>query len=255
MTPSRSCGRATRRSPTSSSTPSRWTTTRRSWRRPGQAAEKARDDAVARGGHLVVVEGSVPLGIAGRLHHRRPVGGADPARDATRARPPSSTSAPARLTAASRRPAPNPTGAVRSTTSSPACPIVNLPGCPVNVDNLTATVVHFLTFGGLPATTTGPTAVRLRRSASTTTARAAATSTPASSRGLGRRGSPQGLVPLPHGLQGSEHIPQLPDRAVERRHVWPIGAGHGCVGCSEPAFWDTMTPFYDRLPHVRGART
>ena len=34
---------------------------------------------------------------------------------------------------------------------------------------------------------------------------------------------------------------------------WPIGAGHGCVGCSEPGFWDTMTPFYDRLPHVAAA--
>jgi quinone-reactive Ni/Fe-hydrogenase small subunit len=25
---------------------------------------------------------------------------------------------------------------------------------------------------------------------------------------------------------------------------WPIQAGHGCVGCSEPNFWDTMTPFH-----------
>jgi NiFe hydrogenase small subunit HydA len=24
---------------------------------------------------------------------------------------------------------------------------------------------------------------------------------------------------------------------------WPIGAGHGCIGCSEPNFWDTMSPF------------
>ncbi|RDU71948.1 Ni/Fe hydrogenase [Helicobacter aurati] len=24
---------------------------------------------------------------------------------------------------------------------------------------------------------------------------------------------------------------------------WPIGAGHGCIGCSEPKFWDTMSPF------------
>ncbi len=29
-----------------------------------------------------------------------------------------------------------------------------------------------------------------------------------------------------------------------------MAAGHGCVGCSEPGFWDTMSPFYDRLPHV-----
>jgi [NiFe] hydrogenase small subunit len=26
---------------------------------------------------------------------------------------------------------------------------------------------------------------------------------------------------------------------------WPIEAGHPCIGCSEPAFWDKMTPFFE----------
>ena len=25
---------------------------------------------------------------------------------------------------------------------------------------------------------------------------------------------------------------------------WPVGAGSPCIGCSEPGFWDTMTPFF-----------
>jgi hydrogenase small subunit len=25
---------------------------------------------------------------------------------------------------------------------------------------------------------------------------------------------------------------------VERRHSFPIQSGHGCIGCSEPGFWD-----------------
>lgn len=25
---------------------------------------------------------------------------------------------------------------------------------------------------------------------------------------------------------------------------WPVDAGHPCIGCSEPDFWDAMTPFY-----------
>jgi hydrogenase small subunit len=33
---------------------------------------------------------------------------------------------------------------------------------------------------------------------------------------------------------------------------WPVMAGHGCIGCSEPQFWDTMSPFYRRLPQVPG---
>ena len=23
---------------------------------------------------------------------------------------------------------------------------------------------------------------------------------------------------------------------------WPVMAGHGCIGCTEPGFWDTMAP-------------
>jgi hydrogenase small subunit len=36
------------------------------------------------------------------------------------------------------------------------------------------------------------------------------------------------------------------------RTSWPIGAGHPCIGCTEPQFWDTMSPFYTRLPDVGG---
>ncbi|MCX7794795.1 MAG: hydrogenase small subunit, partial [Thermodesulfovibrionales bacterium] len=47
---------------------------------------------------------------------------------------------------------PNPTGAVSVKKAVPKAKVVNLPGCPMNVENLTATIVHFLTFGTLPAT-------------------------------------------------------------------------------------------------------
>jgi [NiFe] hydrogenase small subunit len=26
---------------------------------------------------------------------------------------------------------------------------------------------------------------------------------------------------------------------------WPVQAGHPCIGCSEPNFWDMLTPFYE----------
>ncbi|MFW5902229.1 MAG: oxidoreductase, partial [Thermodesulfobacteriota bacterium] len=28
---------------------------------------------------------------------------------------------------------------------------------------------------------------------------------------------------------------------------WPVQAGHPCIGCSEPAFWDYMSPFYEPM--------
>jgi hydrogenase small subunit len=36
---------------------------------------------------------------------------------------------------------------------------------------------------------------------------------------------------------------------------WPIGCGHPCIGCAEPNFWDTMTPFYEHLAGVPGFGT
>ncbi|MFW5487575.1 MAG: hydrogenase small subunit [Desulfovibrio sp.] len=27
---------------------------------------------------------------------------------------------------------------------------------------------------------------------------------------------------------------------------WPVDAGHPCLGCSEPGFWDEMSPFYEQ---------
>ena len=36
---------------------------------------------------------------------------------------------------------------------------------------------------------------------------------------------------------------------------WPIGCGHPCIGCAEPAFWDKMTPFYAHLTGVPGFGT
>ena len=29
---------------------------------------------------------------------------------------------------------------------------------------------------------------------------------------------------------------------------WPVRAGHGCIGCTEPNFWDTLSPIYTALP-------
>ena len=29
-------------------------------------------------------------------------------------------------------------------------------------------------------------------------------------------------------------------------------AGHGCIACASPRFWDTKSPFYERLPQPPG---
>ena len=48
---------------------------------------------------------------------------------------------------------PDPTGAVGLGSVMPGTKLVNLPGCPPNGINITATLVHFLTFGVMPEVT------------------------------------------------------------------------------------------------------
>ena len=54
------------------------------------------------------------------------------------------------------------------------------------------------------------------------------------------------------GCKGPATFSPCPIFQWNTRTSWPIGAGHPCIGCTEPFFWDTMTPFYGRLPDVGG---
>ena len=63
----------------------------------------------------------------------------------------------------------------------------------------------------------------------------------------------------PMGGVCTSSVARVPARSTIARRCagtthtsWPVAAGHGCVGCSEPDFWDSMTPFYGRLPNVSG---
>jgi hydrogenase small subunit len=54
------------------------------------------------------------------------------------------------------------------------------------------------------------------------------------------------------GCKGPATFSPCPIFQWNSKTDWPIGAGHPCIGCTERGFWDTMTPFYDRLPDVGG---
>jgi hydrogenase small subunit len=54
------------------------------------------------------------------------------------------------------------------------------------------------------------------------------------------------------GCKGPATFSPCPIFLWNTRTNWPIGAGHPCIGCTEAGFWDSMTPFYGRLPNVGG---
>ena len=47
------------------------------------------------------------------------------------------------------------------------------------------------------------------------------------------------------GCKGPKTFNNCPT-ALYNNVSWPIKAGHPCIGCSEPDFWDKLTPFYKK---------
>ncbi len=120
----------------------------------GHQAEKSLHDAIKKykGKYLVVVEGAIPTKDGGLYCC---IGGRaavdilkEVAKDAAAIIAIGTCATYGGIPAAK----PNPTGAVGVRDIIKDKPVINLPGCPLNVENFTATVVYFLTFGKLPKT-------------------------------------------------------------------------------------------------------
>ncbi len=149
--------------------------------------------------------------------------------------------------------APNPTGAVSVSQAVPGATVMNLPGCPLNATNLTAAIVHYLTFGRLPATDSlGRPKFAYGKRIHDNCERRAHFDAGQYAESFGDAGHRQGWCLYKLGCKGPETFHNCPTVRYNEGTSWPIQAGHGCIGCSEPQFWDTMSPFYKRLPNVPG---
>jgi hydrogenase small subunit len=118
-------------------------------------------------------------------------------------------------------------------------PVLNLPGCPFNVVNLTATVVHFLTFGALPEMDD------LHRPLFAHGARIHDNCERRGHfdagefvRAWGDEGHRQGWCLYQMGCKGPVTYHNCPTVRWNDGTNWPVGSGHGCIGCSEPSFWE-----------------
>jgi len=221
----------------------------------GHQAEEAKNRAVEKykGQYLVLVDGSVPTGeggayctIAGEsaLEVARKVCGNAAATIAV-----GSCASFGGVPAA----APNPTGAVSIAEAVPGATVLNMPGCPVNAQNLTAVIVHFLTFGRLPATDRlGRPLFAYGKRIHDNCERRSHFDAGQYAEGFGDEGHRKGYCLYKLGCKGPETFHNCPSVRYNEGQSWPVMAGHGCIGCSEPGFWDTMSPFYRRLPNVPG---
>jgi hydrogenase small subunit len=143
------------------------------------------------------------------------------------------------------------TGAVGAARAVPGATVINLPGCPMNVQNLTATIVHYLTFNEWPATDTmGRPLFAYGQLIHDQCERRAHFERGEFVLGWGDEAARKGWCLYKMGCKGPETFANCPTARFNDGTSWPVKAGHGCVGCTMPRFWDQMTPFYRRLPTV-----
>jgi hydrogenase small subunit len=148
---------------------------------------------------------------------------------------------------------PNPTGAVGVAEIIKDKPVVNIAGCPPIGDVVTATVVHFLTFNRLPdLDPVGRPMFAYGARIHDQCPRRANFDAGQYVEVFDDEAARKGWCLYHVGCKGPATFSPCPIFQWNTRTSWPIGAGHPCIGCTEPQFWDTMTPFYDRLPDVGG---
>ncbi len=148
---------------------------------------------------------------------------------------------------------PNPTGAVGVSEIVKDKPVLNIAGCPPIADVITATVVHFLTFGRLPETDgDGRPLFAYGNRIHDQCPRRAHYDAGQFVREFDDAGAREGWCLYEVGCKGPATFSPCPIFMWNSHTDFPIGAGHPCIGCTERNFWDTMSPFYHRLPNVAG---
>ncbi|HEX9044604.1 MAG TPA: hydrogenase small subunit, partial [Candidatus Limnocylindrales bacterium] len=126
--------------------------------------------------------------------------------------------------------------------------VVNLPGCPVNVENLAATIVHFVAFKEFPATDSRRRPLFAYGGlVHNQCERRAHFEFGEFSTAWGDEAAQKGWCLYKMGCKGPETYANCPTVRYGEGRSWPVKAGHGCIGCHSPHFWDAMGDAYLRL--------
>ncbi|RDU56646.1 hydrogenase small subunit [Helicobacter sp. MIT 99-5507] len=142
---------------------------------------------------------------------------------------------------------PNPTNAMPLSKITNK-PVINVPGCPPSEKNIVGSLLHFILFKTLPA---------LDAYNRPTWAYGLRIHDLCERRGhfdagefvqhFGDEGAQNGYCLYKVGCKGPYTFNNCSRLGFNDHTSWPVKAGHGCIGCSEPNFWDTMRPFEEPL--------
>lgn len=138
---------------------------------------------------------------------------------------------------------PNPTNAMPLSKVTKK-PVINVPGCPPSEKNIVGSVLHYILFGALPALDAynRPTWAYGHRIHDLCERRGHFDAGEFVQK-FGDEGAQNGYCLYKVGCKGPYTFNNCSKLGFNQHTSWPIQAGHGCIGCSEPNFWDTMRPF------------
>lgn len=147
--------------------------------------------------------------------------------------------------------APNPTGAMDLESAlgeALKTPVVKVPGCPPNPINFVGTIVNYLLFGKLPDVDDKKRPLfAYGQTIHDTCPRRSHFESGEFVTQFGSKEAALGYCLFQMGCKGPETYNNCSTVKWNDGTSWPIQAGHPCIGCSEPNFWDKMSPFYKSL--------
>lgn len=213
----------------------------------GEAAEKSLHDTVTKnqGKFILVVDGAIPTAENGKYGT---IGGKTMLEIAKEVVPKAlaticigTCASFGGLPAA----APNPTGAKSLRDALGITNTVNIPGCPPNPINFVGTIVNYLLFGKLPALDDkGRPLFAYGKTIHDQCQRRSHFEMGEFAKSFESPEAKQGFCLQQLGCKGPDTYNNCPSVRFNDGTSWPVQAGHPCIGCSEPDFWDKMSPFY-----------
>jgi [NiFe] hydrogenase small subunit len=125
---------------------------------------------------------------------------------------------------------------------------LNIAGCPPNPVNFVGTVVNYLLLGKLPELDNlGRPLFAYGKTVHDQCTRRAHFENDEFVEEFGSEEAAAGYCLYKVGCRGPETYNNCPVAKFNDGTSWPVEAGHPCIGCSEPKFWDNFTPFYEEV--------
>ncbi|MGD9671361.1 MAG: hydrogenase small subunit [Hyphomicrobiaceae bacterium] len=207
----------------------------------GVAAEHARETAMKenKGKYIVVVDGSVPMNDGGVYSTIAGITNLDMLKETTKDCFAVVSVGTCAAFGGIPHANPNPTGAVAISEIIKDKPVINIPGCPPIPEAMTGTLAYLLSFGKLPELDDRGRPVAFFGE----TIHDRCYRRPFYERGMfadsfDDEGARKGWCLYKVGCKGPIAYNACATLKWNGGISFPIQSGHGCLGCSEPDFWD-----------------